>query len=70
MALSIFAVNEGYLGDVAVNKVLDFEAALHAFMNSEYKALMDNINATANYDGKIEAELRAGIEKFKATQSW
>ena len=53
-----------------MNKVLDFEAALHAFMNSEYKALMDNINATANYDGKIEAELRAGIEKFKATQSW
>ena len=70
MALSIFAVNEGYLNDVAVNKVLDFEAALHAFMNSECKALMDNINATANYDGKIEAELRAGIVKFKATQSW
>jgi len=70
MALSIFAVNEGYLNDVPVNKVLAFEAALHSYFNSECKALMDNINATANYDGKIEAELRAGIEKFKATQSW
>lgn len=70
MALSIFAVNEGYLNDVPVNKVLPFEAALHSFFNSECKALMDNINATAGYDGKIEAELRAGIEKFKATQSW
>lgn len=70
MALSIFAVNEGYLNDVPVNKVLAFEAALHAFFNSECKALMDNINATANYDGKIEAELRAGIDKFKATQTW
>ena len=70
MALSIFSANEGYLNDVAVNKVLDFEAALHAYFNSEHKALMDNINATANYDGTIEAELRAGIEKFKATQTW
>ncbi|MBQ0715577.1 MAG: F0F1 ATP synthase subunit alpha [Paraperlucidibaca sp.] len=70
MALSIFAVNEGYLNDVAVNKVLDFEAALHSYFNSEEKALMDDINATANYDGKIEAALRAGIEKFKATQTW
>jgi len=70
MALSIFAVNEGYLNDVPVNKVLAFEAALHGYFNSECKALMDNINATANYDGKIEAELRAGIEKFKATQTW
>lgn len=70
MALSIFAVNEGYLNDVAVNKVLDFEAALHSYFNSEEKALMDDINATANYDGNIEAALRAGIEKFKATQTW
>ncbi|MEL0028012.1 MAG: F0F1 ATP synthase subunit alpha [Perlucidibaca sp.] len=70
MALSIFSANEGYLNDVPVNKVLAFEAALHAYFNSECKALVDNINATANYDGKIEAELRAGIEKFKATQTW
>lgn len=70
MAISVFAANEGYLNDIEVNKVLAFEAAVHAYFNSEHKALMDNINATANYDGKIEAELRAGIEKFKATQSW
>jgi len=70
MAVSIFAANEGYLTDIEVAKVLPFESALHSYLNSECKALMDNINATANYDGKIEAELRAGIEKFKATQTW
>jgi F-type H+-transporting ATPase subunit alpha len=70
MALSIFAANEGFLADVAVNKVLDFEAALHAFMNSDAKALMEKINATAEYNGEIEGQLRAGVEKFKATQSW
>ena len=70
MAVSIFAANEGYLTDIEVAKVLPFESALHSYLNSECKALMDNINATANYDGAIEAELRAGIEKFKATQTW
>jgi F-type H+-transporting ATPase subunit alpha len=70
LALSVFAANEGFLADVPVNKVLPFEAALHAFFNAEYKALVDKINATADYNGEIEGQLRAGIEKFKATQSW
>ena len=70
MSVSIFAANEGYLLDVPVAKIGAFEAALHSYMNSQHKALMDNINATANYNGEIEAELRKGIETFKTTQSW
>jgi F-type H+-transporting ATPase subunit alpha len=70
MSLSIFAANEGFLTDVPVAKIGAFEAALHSYMNSQHKALMDNINATANYDKDIEAELRKGITTFKATQSW
>lgn len=70
MGLSVFAANEGYLSDVAVNKVLSFEAALHAWFNSEKKELMDKINATADWNGDIEAQFRSGIETFKATQSW
>ena len=70
MSVSIFAANEGYLLDVAVAKIGAFEAGLHSYMNSQHKALMDNINATANYNGEIEAELRKGIETFKATQTW
>ncbi len=70
MALSIFAANEGYLVDVPVAKIGAFEAALHGYMNSQQKALMDNINATANYDKDIEASLHNGIKAFKATQSW
>ncbi|MDF2446821.1 MAG: synthase subunit alpha [Moraxellaceae bacterium] len=53
-----------------VNKVLAFEAGLHAFFNAEQKALMDKINATADWNGEIEGQFKAGIEKFKATQTW
>ena len=44
--VSLFAVNEGYLEDVAVEKVLDFEAALLAYMNAEHAEFMDNVNRT------------------------
>ncbi len=70
MALSVFAANEGYLNDVPVSKVLAFEEALHGYFDAEHKALVDNVNATADWNKDIEAEFRAGIEKFKATQSW
>ncbi|HEX6592245.1 MAG TPA: F0F1 ATP synthase subunit alpha, partial [Moraxellaceae bacterium] len=70
LAVSVYAANEGFLSDVPVNKVLAFEAALHAFFNAEYKALVDKINATADWNGEIEGQFKAGIEKFKATQSW
>jgi len=36
MGTVLFAANEGYLTDVAVDKVLDFEQALLGFMKSEY----------------------------------
>ena len=70
MAISLFAANEGFLNDIEVKKVIPFETALHAYMNSEHKALMDNINETANYNADIAAKFKAAIEKFKATQTW
>ncbi|WP_286240632.1 F0F1 ATP synthase subunit alpha [Neptuniibacter halophilus] len=70
MGLSLYAANEGYLKDVELNKVLDFEAALIAFFNSEYADLMSDINASGNYSDEIAAQFKAGIEKFKSTQAW
>jgi len=70
MGVSLFAAEKGYLQDVEVSKVLDFEAALISFMNSTYAELMADINATGNFNGEIEASLKEGVEKFKATQTW
>ena len=46
MALTLFAVNKGYLDDVDVKKTLAFESALHAFIKSKYAALRDTIEET------------------------
>jgi len=70
MAVSIFAAEKGYLKDVALNKVLDFEAALIAYMRSAHGDLMADIDATGNYNDAIEAKLHEGLKTFKKTQSW
>ncbi|EKE83339.1 F0F1 ATP synthase subunit alpha [Idiomarina xiamenensis] len=70
MAVSIFSVEKGFLKDVAQDKIGDFEASLLAYMNSEQKDLMAEINKTGNYNDDIETKLKAALEKFKQTQSW
>jgi F-type H+-transporting ATPase subunit alpha len=70
MGVSLYAATAGYLEDVEVDKVLDFEAALISFMNSEYADFMDRANETGAYDDDVVAEMNAAIEKFKATQSY
>ncbi|MGE0857955.1 MAG: F0F1 ATP synthase subunit alpha [Gammaproteobacteria bacterium] len=70
MAVSLFAVDRGYIDDVALDKVGDFEAALHSYMASSHKALIDKINESGDFDDAIESGLKAAIDSFKSTQSW
>ena len=70
MGVVIYAANEGYLQDIELNKVLDFEASLLSFMNGEYGDLIAEINKTGNYDDDVAAQFKAALDKFKATQSW
>src|SRR5690606_35116117 len=69
-ALSIYAVNEGYLDDVAVNRIGAFEDGLHAHFDNTASELVEKINAPAAWNDEIEAAFRKGIEDYKATGSW
>ena len=57
MALSLYAVNEGFLDDVEVAKVLDYETALHGFAKTNHGELLDSINKTGDYNEEIERQL-------------
>jgi len=70
MGVVLYAANEGFLKDVALEKIGSFEAGLLGYMNSEQKALMDKINEKGDYNDEIEAGIKGAIEKFKATQTW
>ena len=67
MAVTLFAINKGSFDDVAVNKVLAFESALHAYIKSQNKTLMDAIESTKDLSADNEKILLAAIEKFKTT---
>ncbi|MEM8500929.1 MAG: F0F1 ATP synthase subunit alpha [Pseudomonadota bacterium] len=70
MAVSLYAANEGYLKEVSVDKIADFEGALHSYMNSTYGELMSNINDSGNYDDDIAATMKEAMDKFVSTQTW
>lgn len=69
-SLVLFAAEKGYLSDVELNKILDFEAALLSYANTQHVELMAEINAKADYNDAIVGKLTALLDNFKATQTW
>jgi F-type H+-transporting ATPase subunit alpha len=70
MALTIYAVNNGFMDKVELKKITDFEAALQAFAQTNYKPVMDAINATPKFSKENEAALKKIIEDFLATGTY
>ena len=70
MAVSLFAVEKGFVDEITLEKISSFESALHSFMHSSRKDLMDRINTTGDYDDEIEAALQSAIEQFKQDHTW
>jgi F-type H+-transporting ATPase subunit alpha len=70
MALSLFAVNEGYIDDVPAEKVVAFEAALHAHARANGAELMNDIDASGDLNEEIESGLKQLVESFKATGAY
>ncbi|MDH3414703.1 MAG: F0F1 ATP synthase subunit alpha [Gammaproteobacteria bacterium] len=64
MALSLFAANEGYLDSVTVEKIVDYEEALHDFARSNYTEVLDSINKSGAYDDDVAASLKGICDGF------
>ncbi|PIQ42859.1 MAG: F0F1 ATP synthase subunit alpha [Gammaproteobacteria bacterium CG11_big_fil_rev_8_21_14_0_20_46_22] len=70
MALSFYAVNNGFLDHVPVEKIVVVEAELHAYFKSENKALFDQINEKGDYNDDIKDGLVKVIEDAMKTIAW
>ena len=69
-ALSLFAADRGYMTDVEVEKILDFEEALHGYLSAEKSELEQQINSTGDWNEDIEGQFTALVEDFKKTQTF
>ncbi|MEY8204835.1 MAG: F0F1 ATP synthase subunit alpha [Bermanella sp.] len=70
MAIMLFAANDGFLKDVDVDKIADFEAALLSYAHSEFKDLVALIDGAGKYGDAEKSGLKDLLEKFKATQTY
>ena len=70
MGLVLFAVEKGYLKDIELNKIADFESALLSYMASEHKEFMESLSKTGDYSDEIMQTFTDALEKFKTTQTY
>ncbi|MDH3646508.1 MAG: F0F1 ATP synthase subunit alpha [Gammaproteobacteria bacterium] len=70
MGLSLYVANEGFLDDVPVEKIVDFETAMRAFANDNHSDILESINSTGDYSDEIAAQLRSIIENFKSSGAY
>ena len=69
-AVSLYAVDRGYLDDLELAQVGAFEDALQAHMQSKYADLMKSIEDDPKFTDEVDAQLKAAIDDFKTNNAW
>jgi F-type H+-transporting ATPase subunit alpha len=64
----IYAVTNGYLDDVAVEEIRDWERGFHRFMATEYPQVGQKIRTEKVLSKETEEDLKRGIEAYKSTR--
>ena len=70
MALTLFAVNNGYFDDIEVGKALAAEKSLREFAKSKYAALVDEVERDKKFSKDVEVKLHDMVKDFKKTGSY
>ena len=70
MGVVLFAATEGYLENVPVERVLDFERDLIGYMNTEHGDWMAEVAASGDYDDAIVEAMKSALDKFQASHSY
>src|SRR5690606_35324563 len=70
MALTLFAVNNGYFDDIDVAKALDAERAMREFVRSKYGQLVETIERDKTFTKEVEAQLHEAVQDFKKTGAY
>ncbi len=63
----IFAGTKGYLDDVAVSKIKDFEDGIYPFMEAKYPDIFEQIRSKKALDADLEEKLAKAINEFKSS---
>jgi F-type H+-transporting ATPase subunit alpha len=63
----LWSMQNGYLDAVAVDKVKSFQVKLQEYLRTRKESVLNTIIAKGALDKDLEAELKAALDEFKAT---
>jgi F-type H+/Na+-transporting ATPase subunit alpha len=63
----LYAVTNGFLDEVPVNKVQEWEAQFHSFMTNAHPEIGQAILTEKRLDDPLIAQLKTAIEEFQRT---
>ena len=66
MAVSLISSEKGYLDDISLKKIVDFERDLLQHVRLHHMALLQRINQEQTLSPEIELALISVVEEFKA----
>ena len=61
----IWAGNSGYLDDVPMERVKEFEEGFYSFMEANYASVMSDIRESGRIDTEGEESLKKAVNEFK-----
>jgi len=61
----LYATINGYLDDVEIEQVADFESGLHTFIEASHPGIMTAINEEKELSDKTEEALKTAVQEFK-----
>ena len=64
--LSIFTGSKGFLDDLPLNRVAEFEAGLLKHMHDEFPEFVKELNEKKDLPGELEKKIMDVVAKFKA----
>jgi len=65
--ISIFAGSKGFLDDIEIKKVDEFEKGLHEYMRNQGKPVRDELENIMKIDDELESKLKDAIGAFKSS---
>ena len=70
MAIAWFVVDKGFLDDVELKKITDFEQALRSYLHDQHQDLIDAINVNPVLADEVVEKITSAVEAFKKTQAY
>lgn len=70
MAVSLYAVEKGFLDDIPVEKIVAFENELRGFLMAQYQDFVSTVMETPKLTDEASSQIEKIITEFKSTQTW